>query len=138
MGLVRDLPMTGRRLITTIFVVGAVFVVAGALLVWKPQIDAVEPAKASAFNSGLVTKGAALAAIGNCSVCHTEPGGKAYAGSRALPTPFGTIYSSNITPDPDTGLGRWSEEAFRRALREGVDREGRHLYPAFPYDHFTH
>jgi mono/diheme cytochrome c family protein len=130
--------MIGRRFITAIFVVVAAVIVAGALLVWKPQIDPIEPAKASAFNSELVTKGAELAAIGNCAVCHTVPGGKAYAGSRALPTPFGTIYSSNITPDVETGIGRWSEEAFRRALREGVDREGRHLYPAFPYDHFTH
>jgi hypothetical protein len=49
-----------------------------------------------------------------------------------LPTPFGTIFSSNITPDAETGIGSWSEEAFRRALRDGVDRKGRHLYPAFP------
>jgi mono/diheme cytochrome c family protein len=130
--------MTGRRLITAIFVIVAVVVVAGALLVWKPQIEPIEPLKASAVNAELVGKGAVLAAIGDCAVCHTEPGGKAYAGSRALPTPFGTIYSSNITPDAETGIGRWSEEAFRRALSEGVDREGRHLYPAFPYDHFTH
>jgi hypothetical protein len=60
-----------------------------------------------------------------------------YAGGRALPTPFGTIYASNLTPDPETGIGTWSEEAFRRAMHEGVDREGRQLYPAFPYDHFT-
>jgi mono/diheme cytochrome c family protein len=85
-----------------------------------------------------VAKGAELAAIGNCADCHTAPGGKSYAGSRALPTPFGTIYTSNITPDSETGIGNWSEEVFRRALRDGVDREGRHLYPAFPYDHFTH
>jgi mono/diheme cytochrome c family protein len=56
--------------------------------------------------------------------------------SRTHPS-FGILYSTNITPDPDTGLGRWSETAFARAMREGVDREGRHLYPAFPYDHFT-
>jgi mono/diheme cytochrome c family protein len=130
--------MIGRRFITAIFVVMALVVTAGALLVWKPQIEPIEPAKASAVNTELAAKGAELAAIGNCAVCHTEPRGKAYAGSRALPTPFGTIYSSNITPDAETGIGRWSEEAFRRALREGVDREGRHLYPAFPYDHFTH
>ena len=56
---------------------------------------------------------------------------------RALETPFGKIYGTNITPDPYTGIGNWSEQAFVRAMREGVDREGRHLYPAFPYDHFT-
>ena len=54
-----------------------------------------------------------------------------------VPTPFGTIYSSNITPDAETGIGRWSEAAFRRAMRSGVDRDGQHLYPTFPYDHFT-
>ena len=63
---------------------------------------------------------------------------KDFAGGLPVPTPFGTIYSSNITPDADTGIGRWSEAAFRRAMRAGVDREGRHLYPTFPYDHFTH
>jgi mono/diheme cytochrome c family protein len=115
-----------------------VLVVVGGLLVWKPQIDPIEPPKTTAFNSALVRNGAELAAIGNCVVCHSAPGGKSYAGSRQLPTPFGTIYSSNITPDAESGIGRWSEEAFRRALHEGVDREGHHLYPAFPYDHFTH
>jgi mono/diheme cytochrome c family protein len=127
--------MTVRKIASAIVVVCAIV---GALLIWKPQIDPVETAKASAFNSGLIEKGAEIAAIGNCGVCHTAPGGKSYAGSRALPTPFGTIYSSNITPDLETGIGNWSEEAFRRALRDGVDRKGRHLYPAFPYDHFTH
>ena len=60
-----------------------------------------------------------------------------YAGGLPLKTPFGTIYSTNITPDPVTGIGRWSQEAFRRAMREGLDREGRNLYPAFPYNHYT-
>jgi mono/diheme cytochrome c family protein len=137
-GFAWNMPMTGRRLIIAIVAVVAVVAVIGVLLVWKPAIGPIDPPKTATFNSGLVTKGAELAAIGNCVVCHTSPGGKAYAGSRALPTPFGTIYSSNITPDTETGIGRWSEEAFRRALRDGVDREGHHLYPAFPYDHFTH
>lgn len=130
--------MTARKFITAIFVAVAAVAAIGASLVWKPKIDSIDPPKAAAFNPQLVTKGPELAAIGNCAVCHTSPGGKAFAGSRALPTPFGTIYSSNITPDAETGIGRWSEEAFRRALRDGVDRDGRHLYPAFPYDHFTH
>src|SRR3954454_22597636 len=60
-----------------------------------------------------------------------------FAGGLALPTQVRTIYSTNITPDPETGIGRWSEAAFIRSMREGVDREGHHLYPAFPYDHFT-
>src|SRR4029077_11744571 len=84
-----------------------------------------------------IDRGAELAAIGNCSDCHTKDVGLPYAGGRALPTPFGTIYASNLTPDLGTGIGTWPEEAFQRAMREGVDREGRQLYPAFPYDHFT-
>ena len=129
--------MTARRAITATIVIVVLIAFLG-VLVWKPQIDPIEPPKTGTFDSKLVIKGAQLADIGNCAVCHTTPGGQAYAGSRALLTPFGTIYSSNITPDAETGIGSWSEEAFRRALRDGVDRKGRHLYPAFPYDHFTH
>ena len=85
----------------------------------------------------LVKRGRELAAIGNCNDCHTVRGGKSFAGGLPVPTPFGTIYSSNITPDAETGIGRWPEAAFRRAMRSGVNREGQHLYPTFPYDHFT-
>jgi mono/diheme cytochrome c family protein len=108
-----------------------------AAYAWQPEIEAgVRPA-AAGFAPELVREGEALAAVGNCVVCHTAPGGKPFAGGLGLPTPFGTIYATNITPDEDTGIGRWSEAAFQRSMREGVDREGRHLYPAFPYDHFT-
>ena len=78
-----------------------------------------------------------LAALGDCAVCHTDAGGLANAGGRALETPFGTIYTTNITPDAETGIGAWSYPAFERAMREGIHRDGRHLYPAFPYKHFT-
>jgi mono/diheme cytochrome c family protein len=94
-------------------------------------------AEAASFDAKLVQRGAHLASIGNCVSCHTAEGGKPLAGGLAMRTPFGTIYSTNITPDPETGIGRWSQAAFGRAMQEGVDRQGRHLYPAFPYDHFT-
>ena len=94
-------------------------------------------ASAEPFDRERVAKGADLAAIGNCSTCHTSPGGKPFAGGRAIVTPFGTIYSTNITPDAETGIGRWNESDFRRAMHEGVDRDDRDLYPAFPYDHFS-
>ena len=101
-------------------------------------IDSTPPPRAPGpFDKALVLRGARLAAIGNCITCHTAPQGRAYAGGYAVHTPFGTVYGTNITPDPDTGIGRWSEAAFVRAMREGVDREGRHLYPAFPYEYFT-
>lgn len=70
-------------------------------------------------------------------VCHTVQGGEANAGGRAFETPFGTIYSTNLTPDPETGIGKWSFSAFQRAMREGISRDGSHLYPAFPYTSFT-
>ena len=110
----------------------AAFVVA-----WRPAIAAIDPAKPQSFDPSLIKRGRELAAIGNCNDCHTVRGARNFAGGLAVPTPFGAIYSSNITPDAETGIGRWSEEAFQRAMRFGVDREGRHLYPTFPYDHFT-
>lgn len=103
---------------------------------WKGEIPPASPS-ASSFDPGIVAKGAQLAALGGCAVCHTQAGGRPFAGGLPVETPFGTVYGTNITPDPTTGIGNWSEAAFRRALREGVDRKGEHLYPAFPYDHFT-
>jgi mono/diheme cytochrome c family protein len=111
--------------------------IAAVAVVWRPAIEAIDPPAPQSFEAALVKRGRDLAAIGNCSDCHTVRGGPAFAGGLPVPTPFGTIYSSNITPDPDTGIGRWSEDAFRRAMRFGVDRAGHHLYPTFPYDHFT-
>lgn len=123
-----------------IAVVVAGIVAAGAVAVfavtWRSPIAAIEPAAAQSFDPVLVRRGRDLAATGNCADCHTLRGGKDFAGGFPVPTPFGTIYSSNITPDPQTGIGRWPEAAFRRAMRSGVGRDGRHLYPTFPYDHF--
>lgn len=104
---------------------------------WWPAIAAVEGDAAPAFDKSLIKRGAELAAIGNCSVCHTAEGGRFLAGGRPLDTPFGKIYSTNITPDRETGIGRWPEAAFQRAMHEGIDRAGHQLYPVFPYDHFT-
>ena len=97
----------------------------------------VAPPVATSFDPALVAKGEKLADAGYCLTCHTPPKGKAYAGGLPMVTAFGTIYSTNITPDPATGIGNWSQEAFTRALHEGVARDGSHLFPAFPYDHFT-
>jgi mono/diheme cytochrome c family protein len=119
----------------------AALVIGGAAaafaIAWRPAISAIGPPAPQSFDTALVKRGRDLAAIGNCSTCHTLRGGKDLAGGLPVPTPFGTIYSSNITPDPETGIGRWPEAAFRRAMRSGVDRDGQHLYPTFPYDHFT-
>ena len=96
-----------------------------------------EPFRAAAFDRALIARGAELAAIGNCNVCHTRPEGAPYAGGRSIATPFGSVYATNITPDPETGIGDWPLAAFVRAMREGVSRDGHHLYPVFPYDHMA-
>ncbi len=127
-------PQIIAGMIAAILMAGAVATFAVA---WRPAIAAIEPPAPPSFDPALVKRGRDLAAIGNCNDCHTVRGGKAFAGGLPVPTPFGTIYSSNITPDPETGIGRWSEAAFRRAMRSGVNRDGQHLYPTFPYDHFT-
>jgi nicotinate dehydrogenase subunit B len=97
----------------------------------------IAPPDPSTFSSDMIARGRQLAALGGCAVCHTEIGGIANAGGRPVETPFGTVYSTNLTPDPETGIGRWSYAAFERAMREGISRDGHHLYPAFPYASFT-
>lgn len=82
-------------------------------------------------------QGAYLARAGNCMACHTAAGGAPWAGGRGIPTPFGTVYAGNLTPDAEHGLGRWSAEDFWQALHHGRSRDGRALYPAFPYTHTT-
>jgi mono/diheme cytochrome c family protein len=85
-----------------------------------------------------VERGRYLAAAGDCQACHTADPAKPFAGGRALETPFGTIYSANITPDRRTGIGAWSDEQFYRAMHEGISADGDRLYPAFPYPYYTH
>ena len=85
----------------------------------------------------LIVRGAYLARAGNCAACHTVRGGTAFAGARAIETPFGTVYSSNLTPDRRTGIGAWSAGAFWRAMHNGRSKDGRLLYPVFPYPNFT-
>jgi mono/diheme cytochrome c family protein len=94
--------------------------------------DAVAPAPAEQ-----IARGAYLARAGNCMGCHTERGDAMYAGGRGVPTPFGTVFAPNLTPDKTSGLGDWSAAEFWRALHNGRARDGRLLYPAFPYPNYT-
>lgn len=103
---------------------------------WQPAIGPLEGTPGP-FSAEQIARGERLAALGDCAVCHTREGGPRNAGGRALPTPFGTIYSSNLTPDRASGIGGWSYPAFERAMRHGVARDGSYLYPAFPYTAFT-
>lgn len=114
------MPSTLRRLL-----------LASALLLGICQADAAPD------NFTSIERGRALAVIGDCAGCHTLPGGQALAGGLALETPFGRIMTPNITPDDETGIGRWSEAEFARAMQQGIRRDGAHLYPAFPYPNYT-
>ena len=84
-----------------------------------------------------IERGEYLAKIGNCAGCHTARGGEPYAGGKPIDTPFGTIYTSNLTPDGATGIGAWGTSTFERAMRDGRSNDGRLLYPAFPYPNMT-
>jgi mono/diheme cytochrome c family protein len=91
----------------------------------------------SLAGADLAARGEYLARAADCVACHTAPGGKPFAGGLAFRLPFGTLYSTNITPDKESGIGAWSDEDFVRALQEGAGRDGKHFYPAFPYTSYT-
>ena len=110
---------------------------AAAALGWRPVIAPVAVSAAGLYSPAVIERGGQLAALGNCVACHTADGGSPGAGGRPMATPFGTVWSTNLTPDPATGIGQWSFSAFQRAMREGVSRDGHRLYPAFPYTAFT-
>lgn len=109
----------------------ALAVAAGGMLAIAPALFAREGSHAE------IERGRYLAQAGDCAACHTAEGGQPFAGGRAVPTPFGVIYSTNITPDPSTGIGNWTSDDFYRAMHEGIAPGGEHLYPAFPYPWYT-
>nr|WP_199040653.1 c-type cytochrome [Dyella sp. ASV24] len=133
-----------RRVIGTF--IGAVVLIAVGFTVYAwvsvthgGNEQAVQPAGAGtpADLSSQMARGEYLVRAADCEACHTTPGGQPFAGGVAFKLPFGTIYSSNITADRETGIGNWSDDEFVRALHAGVDKEGRPLYPAFPYTSYT-
>ncbi|AZD80278.1 c-type cytochrome [Pseudomonas chlororaphis] len=126
--------MNVRQLWLGAVVLATAGAIGAALLMWRPAIAPAEPPQR--FEAAQVQRGARVAEAGDCAVCHTRPGGRYLAGGLALVTPFGTLYSTNITPDAGTGIGQWSLPAFERAMREGVARDGHLLYPAFPYAYY--
>ncbi|KAA0079254.1 c-type cytochrome [Trinickia soli] len=91
----------------------------------------------SGASADVIKRGEYLARAGDCVACHTQPGEKLFAGGRAMPTPFGTLYSPNITFDKETGIGQWSADEFYRMMHTGRSRDGALLYPAMPYGAYT-
>jgi len=122
-----------RAMALSVGAVGALAGVLGARSVIAP-VTRPDP---GLYAPETIERGRRLAALGNCATCHTTADGQRYAGGVGLQTPFGVIYSTNITPDPETGIGSWSLAAFERAMRHGVSRDGSHLFPAFPYTAFS-
>lgn len=118
----------------------AVALLVGAVVAINLRGEARLPERSTAFTTSaqLIAQGAYLALAGNCSACHTARGGAPFAGGSGIPTPFGTVYSTNLTPDNATGIGSWSADEFWRAMHNGRSRDGRLLYPAFPYPNYTH
>ncbi len=115
--------------------VAALLGILAVAVMWRPALAPIDGAPR--FEPGLVERGARVAALGTCAACHTVDPSRPFAGGFPIETPFGTVYSTNITPDKRTGIGGWSLEAFERAMRKGVSRDGHLLYPAFPYNHYA-
>lgn len=131
--------MTGRRRTLAAAGLLLLMLVLGGAWWWQRATGPSPAAAAAAAATGpsLAERGAYLARAGNCMLCHTGTGGAPYAGGRAIDTPFGAVYSSNLTPDRDTGIGTWTSIDFWRAMHEGRSKDGRLLVPAFPYTSFT-
>lgn len=147
--------MTQRR--RTWMLLGAALLVFGAALAWRlmflpsalgfaggHQVDlaqyqgaGVTGVPSELANAEPLTKGKYLAEATDCAACHTAKGGKPFAGGRPFKLPFGTIYTPNITPDRETGIGAWTDAEFLRAVHKGIGRNGQRLYPAFPYASYT-
>ncbi len=111
------------------FVMGALMLV---IVTPSPRMVHAEPAIGN-----VIERGKYLALAGDCISCHTAKNGVPFAGGLRLDTPFGYLLSPNITPDPQTGIGVWSEDTFYRALHDGVNRHGQDMYPVMPYDFYT-
>ncbi|HEY0333959.1 MAG TPA: cytochrome c [Stenotrophomonas sp.] len=119
-----------------------VFVAALAWALWPTSTRAMAEPIASGSHpvlseAQLIEQGRYLATAGDCTACHTRPGGKPFAGGLPVASPIGTIYSTNITPDPDTGIGGYTLDQFDRAVRHGIAADGKTLYPAMPYPSYA-
>ena len=126
-----------KKILLTLAALAAIVLIAVAVAWPREQFVPSAAPAAAVPTPDNIARGAYLARAGDCMACHTARGGPAYAGGRAMQTPFGALYVPNITPDRDTGIGAWSADDFWRALHNGKSRDGRLLYPAFPYTNYT-
>ncbi len=110
---------------------------AATILPWRPAYAPIARPDPAVFSAATLERGRQLSGLGACAACHTGPELARFGGGRPLDTPFGRIWSTNISSSPEAGIGAWSYPAFERAMREGVSRDGHHLYPAHPYTSFA-
>ncbi len=130
-------PSHKRRWFGALAGVGALMAAGVGLMGMNRAIPAAAPVGPDVFSPAQIARGKLLAEAGDCAVCHTAAGRPAYAGGRSIETPFGIVYTTNLTSDVKTGMGAYSFDAFLRAMRAGIARDGRHLYPAFPYTAYS-
>ena len=127
-----------RRFILPIGTLLVVSLMGAAAFFFLPHgLPDVAPSPAQPRGSALIDRGKYLTIAADCEACHTVPGGQPFVGGLAFKLPFGTMYSPNITPDKETGIGDWSDAEFVRAVRSGVGKHGEDLYPAFPYTSYA-
>lgn len=130
-------PHVGRRIALVVCILLLLVIVA-----WLPTLvfrggGNAEATLPTPYSSALIARGEYLAKVGDCVACHTTPGGRSFAGGLPINSPIGVIYSSNITPDPQTGIGNYTYGEFERAVRRGVALSGYTLYPAMPYPSYA-
>jgi mono/diheme cytochrome c family protein len=109
-------------------------------MVLAVAVLALPPGRADAADqpdAALIARGKYLADVGDCAACHTKDGGQPFAGGKLMNTPFGPLPTSNITPDKDTGIGNWTDDQFYRALHDGINADGKYIYPAMPFPWYT-
>src|SRR5439155_22576735 len=131
---------TMRRVVLFVIAAGLVgLAIAATLYVLLRPGPMPQPANAPQLSATtqVINQGEYLARAGDCTACHTVPNGKLFAGGRAMPTPFGSLYVPNITPDDETGIGKWNADEFYRMMHTGISRDGSLLYPAMPFASYT-
>ncbi|MGO8251837.1 molybdopterin cofactor-binding domain-containing protein [Rhizobium ruizarguesonis] len=141
-GKTNETPVAKRRKwwtmgLSAVGAVAALSAIATMASPWRPAIGTIQRPDANVYSAATIERGRLAAAAGACNVCHVGNDGTPFAGGRRFDTPFGAVYATNITPDVQSGIGAWSYPAFERAMREGISRDGHHLYPAHPYTSFA-
>src|ERR1700691_5783251 len=129
--------LRGKTMFGPQFPKGSRWIAIGSLAVVASWTSPASAQNQATDKASIVARGEYLAQAGDCVACHTAPGGKLFAGGGAMPTPFGTLYTSNVTPDTDTGIGNWTADQFYSMIHAGRFPDGGLVYPAMPFGSYT-